>query len=138
MKLPDIVADPSPTTLRQFSAICLAFFPALAAANAAAGGRPALTAVLAAAGVGVGVTGVVRPALVRPVFVGWTLAVYPIGWVVSRGTLAVCYYLVLTPVALVFKIIGRDALRRRMDPSAETYWRPKPARKDAADYLRQF
>ena len=138
MKLPEIVADPSPKMLRQFAAICLVFFPALAAVNAVTGGSSLLTAVLAVVGVVVGVAGVLRPSLVRPVFVGWTLAVYPIGWVISRVTLAVCYYLVLTPVALAFRLIGRDALRRRLEPGTESYWRPKPGAKSPADYLRQF
>lgn len=34
---------------------------------------------------------------------------------------AVVYYLVLTPVAAVVRAV-RDPLRRRRDPTAETYW----------------
>ena len=36
-----------------------------------------------------------------------------------------CYFLV-TPMGLVFKLIGRDGLERRFDPNAETHWVKRP------------
>jgi hypothetical protein len=40
---------------------------------------------------------------------------------VSVAVLAVLYFAVLTPVALVLRALGRDALRLRR-PTADSYW----------------
>jgi hypothetical protein len=48
------------------------------------------------------------------------------------------YYGVFTPVALAFRVVGRDALRLRPRPNLPTYWLPKPRAADAASYFRQF
>jgi hypothetical protein len=42
--------------------------------------------------------------------------------VVSRTAIGLLFFGILTPVALVFRILGRDALRLKRDPKARTYW----------------
>jgi hypothetical protein len=78
------------------------------------------------------------PAALRPLFVTLTVLTLPIGWVVSHVVLAVVFYGVITPFALVFRLIGRDPLGRRIDPDAETYWVPRKPVKDPRRYFRQF
>ena len=48
-------------------------------------------------------------------------AVFPIGWVVSHLLLGVVYFLVLTPIGLTLRALGRDPLERRFDQSASSY-----------------
>jgi len=84
------------------------------------------------------VVGLARPQLVRPVFVGWMIAAWPIGWAVSHLLLAAVYYLLITPLGLVMRLYGRDKLQMRLDRSAETYWTPRPAPPPAGRYFRQF
>jgi hypothetical protein len=62
----------------------------------------------------------------------------PAGWVVSRVLLIGVYYGLLTPLALVLRLLGRDALRCHLDPAAATYWQPRPAAPQWRRYLRQF
>ncbi len=76
--------------------------------------------------------------LVRPVYVGLTLLGLPIGWVMSYVILAVFYFGILTPLALVFKIIGRDAMCRRLDKTAKTYWVPHRPPTSMRQYFNQF
>ena len=42
--------------------------------------------------------------------------------VVSPVVLGAIFFLVLTPVAFVMRVIGRDAMKRRFEPAAPTYW----------------
>jgi hypothetical protein len=84
------------------------------------------------------VVGLARPSWLRPVFLGLTLATWPIGWVVSRVALAVLYFAVFTPIALVFRIMGRDALQKSFDPKAKTYWEPYRPNRGLERYLRLF
>ena len=89
------------------------------------------------AGVVVGIAGLVKPGAVRPIYSGWMLAAFPIGWTVSQLMLLVLFYLVFTPVAIVFRLMRRDVLRlRRRDVPA--YWVAKPGAARAEDYFRQF
>jgi Saxitoxin biosynthesis operon protein SxtJ len=76
--------------------------------------------------------------LVRPVFVGWMIAAFPIGWLVSKVLTAALFFTVFTPIALIFRLLGRDALMLRRDPDRPTYWTPKPPTTDPRRYLREF
>jgi hypothetical protein len=78
------------------------------------------------------------PEALRPLFVGLTVVSLPIGFVVSHVLMAVVFYGILTPVALFFRVTGRDALQRRFEPSAKTYWQPRHVVQDRGRYFKQF
>jgi Saxitoxin biosynthesis operon protein SxtJ len=78
------------------------------------------------------------PDVLRPLYVALTAISLPIGFVVSHAMMAIIFFGLLTPIALVFRIIGRDALERRMDPAARSYWQPRRPMQDRAQYFRQF
>ena len=61
----------------------------------------------------------------------------PLGWVISHLLLAILFFAVFTPVALVFRLIGRDALRRRRR-ARETYWIRRSPATDPGWYFCQF
>jgi hypothetical protein len=44
---------------------------------------------------------------------------------------------VITPVALYFKLIGRDSLERRIDKNVPTYWKPRKQPSGPESYFRQ-
>lgn len=138
MRWSDIPFSPSPRMLRQFAALWLVFFGGMAAWQGMMRGRVEAAAALAVVAVAVGGLGLVRPALVRPIFVGWMVLAFPIGWAVSLVLLGLIYYGLFTPIALAFRLAGRDALRLRPRPKADTYWTPRPAVADIRRYFRQF
>jgi hypothetical protein len=138
MRWSDIPFSPPPRTLRQFAALWLAFFGGMAAWQGIMRGRVGIAAGLAALALVVGGLGLARPALVRPIFVGWMVLAFPIGWTVSLVLLGLVYYGLFTPIALAFRLTGRDALRLRPRPGDATYWTPRPAVADIRRYFRQF
>jgi len=91
-------------------------------------------------GVGFGlvilVAGVTRPTSIRLVFALLMLLAMPIGWIVSNVFIAIFYYLMLTPLALVFRLFGRDPLWVRTKSGASA-WEPRRKHDDAASYYRQ-
>ena len=134
----DINFAPPARTLRQFAGLWLLCFAGLAAVR---GWRDGVTpAVLGLAGLAltVGPLGLWRPALVRPVYVAATVLTFPLGWLMSRLLLAVLYYGVFTPLGLLLRLLGRDALRLRPCPQQASYWAEKPAPPDVSRYFRQF
>jgi len=78
------------------------------------------------------------PAAVKPIYLVLTVVTYPIGFVLSYVVMAAMYYAVITPVGLIFKIIGRDPMRRSFDPAAPTYWIRRRPPAGARRYFRQF
>ncbi|SIO31061.1 hypothetical protein SAMN05444166_3685 [Singulisphaera sp. GP187] len=138
MSLTPIDWRPEPKTLAQFSEISLFFLGMVAAPLASLRGQPTLAATFWVAAVACRIVGAWRPTALKPVYLGLTLATWPIGWVVSHLALAVVYYGVITPIALVFRLLGRDPLTRRFDRDATTYWEPYDPDRGTDQYLRQF
>ncbi len=101
-------------------------------------GRPSLAATFWALAVLTRAVGLARPEALRPAFVGMSLATWPIGWAVSKLALALLYGLVFTPIALVFRLAGRDALHRKLDRDASTYWEPYRPDRGVDRYLRTY
>jgi hypothetical protein len=132
----EIPRNPSARALRQFSAGWLVCFGLLAAQQYRRGHHEVAIALLIA-GVVFGVAGLVRPAVMRWVFVNWMVLAFPIGWAVSQVMLLLMFYLILTPVAVIFRISGRDALRRKR-PDCPSYWVPKETPGDVRSYFRQY
>lgn len=77
-------------------------------------------------------------AVARPMYIGWMGLGLILRMVTSPVLLLAVYVLVFTPVALIFRLIGRDPLCRRKQADAATYWEPRDAGDDAASYLRQY
>jgi hypothetical protein len=80
----------------------------------------------------------IAPLAVKPIYLFMTVITYPIGLVMSYVVMAIMYYGVITPVGLFFRLIGRDPLHRRFEPSAETYWIKRRPPDSVKRYFRQF
>jgi hypothetical protein len=91
-------------------------------------GIAALSAVLA----------LLAPRALRPLHVLLTAISLPIGLVISHVLMALLYYGLFTPMALVFRLMGRDALERRFDREAASYWKKRKPVADSSQYYRQF
>ena len=139
MAVIDLDLNPSRKDLRVFGAAALVAFGGLGALNHWPWGGPTwLTLALAALGVVSALLALFRPGANRPLYVVLMIAVYPIGLVVSYVMLGVVFFGILTPVGLIFRLIGRDELSRRIDPDATTYWVDRPTNTDPKRYFRQF
>lgn len=128
---------PTDRMLRQFAGAWLLVFSGLAANQWLTRGHPRAAIALAGIALVIGVAGLLRPRLVRWLFVGATVLAFPIGWVVSQVMLVVLFIGVVTPVALLFKVRGRDRLARKRSAQS-SYWKPKTAMEDMRRYLRQY
>jgi hypothetical protein len=83
------------------------------------------------------VLGVLVPGRLGPIYKAWMAVGYVLGWVNTRLILGVIYYGLLTPMGLVMRLWGRDAMRLRNDHGASTY-RVVRAPRPRAHMLRQF
>jgi|GEM_PF-1708778 hypothetical protein len=60
-----------------------------------------------------------------------------IGDLVQLLALSIFYYGVLTPLAVLLRLAGRDRLRLEPGPSLATYWVERPAAARQTDMTRQ-
>ena len=147
MKAIEINFNPDRRVLRQFGFIALVVFGALGALvlwhgrlfglGLGSWARPAAT-VLWAVGLASGVLSVIRPEGNRLLYVGLSAVTYPIGLVVSYVLMGAIFFGLLTPVNLIFRLLGRDALSRAFAPRAESYWIRRTGLPPVARYFRQF
>lgn len=147
MKLIALELNPTAKQLRMFGFIALVAFGWLGAVIYWKGTFFGITVGEATRGVALtlwgmgaltGVFSVVYPRANRPLFVALTFITYPIGYVVSHIIMALLFYGVITPVAVLFRLLGRDPLTLRNSPDAESYWETHVQRKDKKSYFRQF
>jgi polyferredoxin len=129
--------NPSRRELRQFAGLCLVFFGGIAAWMYARHGAGPWPTTLAALAVGLGIPGLAFPVLLKPIYVGWMAAAFPIGWTVSHVLLGVIFYGIVTPIGLLLRLIGRDPMNRKFEPQAKSYWiEHEPA--ESARYFRMY
>ena len=71
------------------------------------------------------------PRALAPVERGWSMLAHALGWINTRILLAFVFFVVLAPIALFMRVIGKDPLERRRDRRRPTYWRTRePAEPD--------
>ena len=137
MKWSKLPLKPTPRVLRQFAAAWLVFFLATASYQMFVHGRTAAAGVLGATAL-IGLAGLLKPSAVRWLFLGATVAAFPVGWAMTQVVLGVMFYVVLTPVALVFRWRGRDELQLRHKPEQASFWIARCPEQDVKRYLKQF
>ena len=76
--------------------------------------------------------------LTKVIYLGMIILTSPIGFAVSFVLLAVFYFLLLTPLGFVFRLIGRDPLCRKFDANAKSYWLSRHPPKGPEQYFHQF
>jgi hypothetical protein len=138
MQWSDLPLNPSNRTLRQFAGLWILFMGGSAIWQYAAHARTELALVLAILALTVGPAGLAFPRVLRPLFVTWLALAFPIGWAVSRIVLMILFWGVITPVAVIGRLFGRDVLKLRRQRQATTYWTPKERPGDVGSYFRQF
>ncbi|MEZ5966585.1 MAG: SxtJ family membrane protein [Planctomycetota bacterium] len=132
--------NPKDSQLRQFAWVSLIGFPLIGwvLLHWRFGFSTTVAWSLTAVGALVFVLGMASTKAIKPLFVGLMLIAVPIGIALSTVVLGLLYYLLFTPVALLFKVMGRDKLNRRLDPQAATYWVERKTAIPAARYLRMY
>ena len=135
----ELNTNPTARELRQFSCIwfpvfcaivgglCMARFDASASAYA-----------VWATGTVIAFVGFLWPTAVKPLFLALSYFTYPIGLLVSYILLAVLFYLVVTPIGLLLRLMGRDPLGSKRTPSQPSHWVERREDRTIKRYFQQF
>ena len=79
------------------------------------------------------------PIILRPLNKIWMTLAILMGWIMTRVILIVIFFIVLTPLGLIARLIGKDFLDLKIDKEKNSYWEVRDKKGEAAvDYERQF
>lgn len=68
----------------------------------------------------------------------WMKFAHALGWVNTRIILSIVYFLIFTPLSIIFRLIGKDPMERRFK-AAGSYWTKREATEfRQEDYKKQF
>ncbi len=69
----------------------------------------------------------------------WMALALGIGWWISRLLLVLSFVLLVTPLGLIMRLVGRDPMTRTWDPESPTYWIPRRrAEHDPESYEKPY
>ena len=82
------------------------------------------------------VIGLVAPGLLHPLSRAWAKLALVLHKIVNPITTAVMYFLVFVPAGLMFRLMGKDPLRLKLEPDQESYWIPRDPPGPAPEFMR--
>jgi hypothetical protein len=139
MALIDINWKPDRNELRKFGATSMAMLILIALVGY---WLEHLTAVwslyLCTAGLVIFILSRISAILIKPFYLLLYTIALPIGFVLTNILMAVIYFIILTPIGLIFRLIRRDPLRRKFNPRTRTYWLPHRNPDSLKRYFNQF
>ena len=92
-----------------------------------------------AASIVVGLSGVLLTSLAWLFYRMWMGFAYGINFLITKLLLAFIFWGVLTPIAVFFKLIGRDALMLKKSSAPDpSYWREHDKMADPASYRHLY
>ncbi len=139
--------NPDRETLRRFGWIALVGFGLVALlawrewlvlSMGLGGARPIVAGAFATLAGVCALFSLLAPRANRPIYVGLAILTFPIGFVLSYLILGTLFFGLIAPIALFFRLIGRDSMKRRMLPEAQSYWSDPRPRRGTQSYFRQF
>src|SRR5262245_27316938 len=65
--------------------------------------------------------GGVIPSVLAPIHKGWMWVGHVLGWINTRILLSIVFFALLTPIGIVFRLIGKDTMRQAFVESSTTY-----------------
>ena len=72
-------------------------------------------------GVPVALLAAIWPAALRPLYIVWMKFGAVMGFINTRIIMSVFFFLLLTPIAWVMKLAGKDPMARALEKTAKTY-----------------
>jgi len=84
-------------------------------------------------------SGLVIPQILKPLNKIWMGLAIILGFFMSRIIITVLFYIALTPISIIAKLVGKKFMILNFDKSAKTYWEKRIIiQKKQIDYERQF
>jgi len=78
------------------------------------------------------------PGTLRPVYLVWMSIALVLGHLMTRVLLTLVFFLVVTPIGVIMRSIGKDPLKRTPDRSLGTYWLKRDDSESMGDRMTRY
>ncbi len=79
------------------------------------------------------------PKVLKPVQTVWMTLAIVLGWVMTRVLLIIVFFIGVTPIAFIARVVGKRFLNLRFEPDRESYWEKRePETRGMERYESQF
>ena len=66
-------------------------------------------------------SGTLVPTWLGPIHRGWMWVGHVLGWINTRIILGIIFYGLITPIGIVFRLLGKDTMRQTFSDAGSTY-----------------
>ena len=82
--------------------------------------------------------GLIIPILLKPIYILWMTFAVILGWVMTRLILSAVFYLIITPIGIITRLLGEDFLNLKKNKT-DSYWNNRESLEELnQDYEKQF
>ena len=82
--------------------------------------------------------GLIIPVVLKPFYFVWMTFAAILGWIMTRVILSLVFYLIITPIGLLARLLGEDFLALKKTES-DSHWNYRDSTKELnQDYEKQF
>ena len=67
------------------------------------------------------VLGAILPQVLAPIQKGWMWVGHILGWINTRILLSIVFYGIVTPIGIIFRLLGKNSMRQAFAESSTTY-----------------
>ena len=84
------------------------------------------------------ITGICAPRILLWPYRIWMAVLAPVAFIFQCFLLTIFFFAVLSPLAVVLRLMGRDKLRVKSDSEVVSYWKTCERIEDVRRYFRQY
>jgi len=82
--------------------------------------------------------GLIIPILLKPIYILWMTFAVILGWVMTRVILSLVFYIIITPIGIITRLLGEDFLDLKKI-KADSYWNNRDSSEELnQNYEKQF
>lgn len=70
------------------------------------------------------VAGLFLPMVLAPIHKVWMKFAEILSRIMNRVVLTLVFFIIITPIGLIMRLLGKDLLNKKYDPNLSTYWQP--------------
>ena len=83
--------------------------------------------------------GFLIPIILKPIYIVWMSFAIILGWFMTRFILSLLFYLIVTPIGLITRVLGKDFLELKKEASNGSYWNQRESNLEKnQNYDKQF
>jgi len=83
--------------------------------------------------------GIILPIILKPFYMLWMIFAVILGWFMTKVILSLLFYLIITPIGLFLRIIGKDLLNLEEKKQQKSYWNMRNSEEEQnQNYEKQF